>query len=493
MLTIYNSLTREDERFEPLVDGQVRMYVCGITVYDYLHVGHARMLTVFDMVYRYLCHLGYDVVFVRNITDIDDKIIKRANENGESFTALTARMIEAMHEDCDALGLVRPTHEPRATDYIDGMIAMIRQLEEKGLAYAAENGDVYYRVSAFEHYGCLSGRRPEDMRAGARVEVGEAKEDPLDFVLWKAAKPGEPSWPSPWGEGRPGWHIECSVMSTALLGNTFDIHGGGLDLKFPHHENEIAQSCGATGETFAKLWMHNGFVEVNAEKMSKSLGNFFTVREVLRSYWPDEVRWLMLASHYTSPLNYSDQELAGARASLTRLYTALRGLPVHEDTAPPAQEPFSARFHAAMEDDFNTPGAIAVLFDIAREMNRLKDAGEQTAAVAHGALLRRLAGILGLVREDAQAWLQRPTRPPAGEGAAAGDPAHGQASGGEVSAGGGGGDELTGAEIDALIAERTAARRAKDFARADAIRDELTARGVVLEDGPAGTTWRRGV
>jgi cysteinyl-tRNA synthetase len=486
MLTIHNSLTRADEAFTPLDDNRVRMYVCGITVYDYLHIGHARMLTVFDMVYRYLRHLGYDVTYVRNITDIDDKIIKRANENDEPYTALTERMIRAMHEDCDALGLERPTHEPRATDYIDGMIAMIRALEAKDLAYAPGNGDVYYRVSGFEPYGCLSGRRLEDMRAGARVEVDEAKQDPLDFVLWKAAKPGEPYWDSPWGRGRPGWHIECSVMSTALLGNTFDIHGGGLDLKFPHHENEIAQSCGATGEPFVKLWMHNGFVEVNAEKMSKSLGNFFTVRDVMQRYWPDEIRWLMIASHYRSPLNYSDQELDGARACLTRLYTALRGVAVGEDTVVPADEPYSARFHGAMRDDFNTAGAVSVLFDIAREVNRLKDGGDQAGAASHVRLLRELAGILGLVRDDADAWLKRPSRPTTGAGAgrmAAGDA--GQGASDAATSG------LDDAEIDALVAERTEARIAKNFARSDEIRDQLAAQGVVLEDGAGGTTWRR--
>ncbi len=485
MLTIYNSLTRREEPFEPLDDGRVRMYVCGITVYDYLHIGHARMLTVFDMVYRYLCHLGYEVTFVRNITDIDDKIIRRAQERGIEWTELTAQMIAAMHEDCDALGLERPTHEPRATGHIPGIIAMIRRLEENGLAYAAANGDVYYRVSAFERYGCLSGRRLEDMRAGARVEVDEAKDDPLDFVLWKAAKPGEPSWDSPWGRGRPGWHIECSVMSTALLGDTFDIHGGGLDLKFPHHENEIAQSCGATGAAFAKLWMHNGFVEVDSEKMSKSLGNFFTVREVFREYWPDEIRWLMLASHYRSPINYSPEELKGARASLTRLYTALRGLDLAAATATPSDEPFSARFHAAMQDDFNTAGALRVLFDVAREINRLKDAGDAAGAGAHGRLLRRLAGVLGLVQADADAWLKRPSRPP-GTGGAAG------AVRDDAGAVGAGAGALADAQIDALVAERAEARKARNFQRSDEIRDTLAAAGVVLEDGPGGTTWRRG-
>ncbi|MEO0422359.1 MAG: cysteine--tRNA ligase [Pseudomonadota bacterium] len=478
MLKIHNSLTRKLEPFEPMTPGKVGMYVCGITVYDYLHIGHARMLAAFDMVYRYLRHLGYEVTYVRNITDIDDKIIKRANENGEAFTDLAARMIKAMHEDCEALGLDRPVHEPRATDHIDGMIEMIQQLEAKDLAYAAPNGDVYYRVSGFADYGCLSGRKLEDMRAGARIEVDEAKDDPLDFVLWKAAKPGEPSWDSPWGAGRPGWHIECSVMSTRLLGRTFDIHGGGMDLKFPHHENEIAQSCGAHGERFVQMWMHNGFVEVNAEKMSKSLGNFFTVREVTEVYWPDEVHWLMVASHYRSPINYSDQELAGARACLTRLYTALRGLALPADEAGAesliaslGDEPYSERFHAAIQDDFNTAGAVSVLFDLAREINRLKDAGDGASALAHGALMKRLAGVLGLLRESADEWLKRPAQPVPAEAAAS---------------------ALSDAQIDALVVERTEARKAKNFARSDEIRDELAAQGIVLEDGAGATTWRRG-
>ncbi|MEO0974536.1 MAG: cysteine--tRNA ligase, partial [Pseudomonadota bacterium] len=420
MLRIHNSLSRQLEPFEPITPGRVGMYVCGITVYDYLHIGHARMLAAFDMVYRYLRHLGYEVNYVRNITDIDDKIIARAAQHGELYTDLTARMIDAMHEDCDRLGLERPVHEPRATDHIDGMIEMIQALEAKDLAYAAANGDVYYRVSGFADYGCLSGRKLDDMRAGARVEVDESKDDPLDFVLWKAAKAGEPSWESPWGAGRPGWHIECSVMSTRLLGRTFDIHGGGMDLKFPHHENEIAQSCGAHGERFVRMWMHNGFVEVNAEKMSKSLGNFFTVREVLEIYWPDELHWLMIASHYRSPINYSDQELSGARACLTRLYTALRGLnlPTTEEGIQAARaslgdETFSGRFHEAMAEDFNTAGAVAVLFELAREINRLKDEDDQERAVAHGALMKQLAGILNLLREDADSWLKRPAQPPA--------------------------------------------------------------------------------
>jgi len=461
MLQIFNSLTRSKETFTPIEPGKVRMYVCGMTVYDYCHLGHARVLVVFDIVYRYLQALGLEVTYVRNVTDIDDKIIKRANENGELIGALTGRFIEAMHEDAAALGVLPPTHEPRATDNIDAIIAMIETLIEKGYAYVAANGDVYYDVHRFEAYGRLSGKRLEDLRAGARVEVGEIKRDPLDFVLWKAAKPDEPSWPSPWGEGRPGWHIECSAMSTQLLGNHFDIHGGGQDLQFPHHENEIAQSEACTGEHFVNYWMHNGFVRINEEKMSKSLGNFFTVREILERYRPEEVRYFILTSHYRSPLNYADAQLDNARSALTRLYTALRGLPA----AAPAELPaVRERFHAAMQDDFNTPEALAVLFDLAREVNRAREAGDETAAAAVGALLRELGGLLGLLGDTPEAYLR---------GAAG-------------TAGG-----LADAEIEALIEARNAARTRRDWAEADRVRDELKAAGVVLEDGAGGTTWRR--
>ena len=461
MLQIFNSLTRSKETFTPIEPGKVRMYVCGMTVYDYCHLGHARVLVVFDIVYRYLQALGLEVTYVRNVTDIDDKIIKRANENGELIGALTGRFIEAMHEDAAALGVQPPTHEPRATDNIDAIIAMIETLIEKGYAYVAANGDVYYDVHRFEAYGRLSGKRLEDLRAGARVEVGEIKRDPLDFVLWKAAKPDEPSWPSPWGEGRPGWHIECSAMSTQLLGNHFDIHGGGQDLQFPHHENEIAQSEACTGEHFVNYWMHNGFVRINEEKMSKSLGNFFTVREILERYRPEEVRYFILTSHYRSPLNYADAQLDNARSALTRLYTALRGLPA----AAPAELPaVRERFHAAMQDDFNTPEALAVLFDLAREVNRAREAGDEAAAAAVGALLRELGGLLGLLGDTPEAYLR-----------------------GAAGAAGG----LADAEIEALIEARNAARARRDWAEADRVRDELKAAGVVLEDGPDGTTWRR--
>ncbi|WP_295883386.1 cysteine--tRNA ligase [uncultured Thiohalocapsa sp.] len=461
MLQIHNSLTRRKEPFQPLTPGRVRMYVCGMTVYDLCHLGHARVLVVFDVVYRHLKRLGYAVTYVRNITDVDDKIIRRADENGEPMSALTERFIAAMHEDADRLGVLRPDLEPRATGHMAEMQAMIQHLLDKGHAYAAANGDVYYAVSSFPGYGRLSGKDPQDLRAGARVEVGEAKRDPLDFALWKGAKPGEPAWDSPWGPGRPGWHIECSAMSTGCLGNHFDIHGGGADLMFPHHENEIAQSEGATGEPFVNVWMHNGFVRINDEKMSKSLGNFFTVREILERYQPEEVRCFILGSHYRSPLNYDDSQLDGARAALTRLYTALRGLPA--DAAAAGGADYRERFDAAMNDDFNTPEALAVLFDLAREINRVR--AEDTAAAAGlAAELRLLGEDLGLLGQDPDAYLK------AGAGA----------------------DGLSDAAIDDLIARRTAARNAKDFAEADRIRDELQAAGIVLEDGAGGTTWRRG-
>jgi cysteinyl-tRNA synthetase len=455
MLSLYNSLTRQKDVFRPLVPGEVRMYVCGMTVYDFCHVGHARVMVVFDMVTRWLRNSGMKVTYVRNITDIDDKIIKRATENGESIGELTGRFIAAMNEDADALGVIRPDHEPKATAYVAQMLDMIRTLETRGLAYAAANGDVYYRVRGFAGYGKLSGKDPDDLRAGERVQVGEAKEDPLDFVLWKAAKPGEPSWSSPWGPGRPGWHIECSAMAGSLLGRQFDIHGGGQDLQFPHHENEIAQSEGAHQCTFANYWMHNGFVRVDDEKMSKSLGNFFTVREVLAKYAPEVVRFFILRAHYRSPLNYSDAHLDDARRALDSLYITLRDVPpaaVNIDWA----ELRAARFAAAMNDDFNTPEALAVLFELSTEANRGKSA--QVSGLLHA-----LGGVLGLLQADAAAYLRGP-----------------------AAAGG-----LEDAEIDALIAERRAARAAKDFARSDAIRDQLTAAGITLEDTPQGTLWRR--
>jgi cysteinyl-tRNA synthetase len=474
MLQIYNSLTRQKEDFRPIVPGKVRMYVCGMTVYDYCHLGHARVMVVFDTVYRYLRERGYEVTYVRNITDIDDKIINRANERGEPFNALTERFIAAMHEDAEALAILPPSEEPRATGHIDEILAMIQALLERGYAYVADNGDVYYSVAKFEGYGKLSGKDPEDLRAGARVEVGEAKRDPLDFALWKAAKPGEPAWDSPWGRGRPGWHIECSAMSTSCLGNHFDIHGGGADLQFPHHENEIAQSEGATGEPFVNLWMHNGFVRVNEEKMSKSLGNFFTVREILVRYRPEEVRYFILTSQYRSPLNYDDEHLQNARGALTRFYTALRGLPAAGSAG---GEAFRERFHAAMDDDFNTPEALAVLFDLAREINRLRS-DDESGAAALGAELRCLGGVLGILQEDPDDYLQEKVT----DKVTFSDEATAQ-----VLIGG----RYTEEQLQELIRKRNQARQGKNWAEADRIRDELQAAGILLEDGAAGTTWRR--
>ncbi|HRD67533.1 MAG TPA: cysteine--tRNA ligase [Candidatus Competibacter sp.] len=474
MLQIYNSLTRRKEVFQPIEPGKVRMYVCGMTVYDYCHVGHARVMVVFDVVLRWLRAKGYDVTYVRNITDIDDKIIRRAQENREDFNELTARFIQAMQQDLDALGILPPTHEPRATGAMVDMIAMIQTLIDKGFAYVGASGDVYYDVSRFERYGQLANKKLEDLRAGARVEVEEAKDDPLDFVLWKTAKPGEPGWSSPWGMGRPGWHIECSAMSTRCLGEHFDIHGGGMDLKFPHHENEIAQSEAASGHRYVNFWMHNGFVQVNEEKMSKSLGNFFTVREVLQRYRPEVVRFFILSSHYRGPLNYADENLDHAKASLIRLYTALRGLPVVEE---PIEANWFDRFEQAMDDDFNTPESLAVLFELAREINRLRDEDESRAARL-GASLRRLGESLGLLQSDPERFLQgSPTslESPSAQGIA------GALSG-----------PLDEAAIKMLIAERATARKAKNWAEADRIRVLLQDAGIVLEDTTKGTIWRRG-
>jgi cysteinyl-tRNA synthetase len=461
-IKIYNSLIGDKETFVPLEEGKVRMYVCGMTVYDYCHLGHARVMVVFDVVARYLRHVGYEVTYVRNITDIDDKIIRRASENGESIEELTARFIAIMHEDAAALGVLAPDLEPRATSSMNDILAMIRILVDKGYAYIGDNGDVYYDVSRFGSYGRLSGKKLEDLRAGERVAVSEAKRDPLDFVLWKAAKPGEPSWSSPWGEGRPGWHIECSAMSTRCLGAHFDIHGGGMDLKFPHHENEIAQSEAASGEQFVNYWMHNGFVKVDEEKMSKSLGNFFTVREILQRYRAEEVRYFILASHYRSPLNYSQENLDNARAALTRLYTTLRGLT--PGAATPCRQDSVDDFYRAMDDDFNTPEALAALFEIAKEINRSREA-DPTRAAALAGCLRELGGILGLLQNDPETFLM------------AADP--GNAAG------------LSEAQIEALIADRVRAREARNWAEADRIRDALDAHGIVLEDGVSGPRWRR--
>jgi cysteinyl-tRNA synthetase len=465
MLRIHNNLSKKLEEFSPIDPNNVRMYVCGMTVYDLCHVGHARALVTFDVVYRYLMRLyGKEHVhYVRNITDIDDKIINRANENSEAVAALTERFIHEMNQDADALGVLHPNEEPRATRHMEEIIAMIQQLIDKGYAYLAINKDVYFEVGRFQDYGRLSGKNIDDLRAGERVEITEAKRDPLDFVLWKAAKPNEPSWDSPWGPGRPGWHIECSAMSTNCLGNHFDIHGGGLDLQFPHHENEIAQSEASTGEKFVNVWMHNGHVRVDNEKMSKSLGNFFTIREVLKQYHPEVLRFFILSSHYRSPLNYSDQHLENAKASLTTLYTALRGLQLQN--VPLQASPFTQRFATAMDDDFNTPKAIAVLFEMASEINKDRtQASERALAVAKE--MQDLAGVLGLLQLDADEFLQ-------GGGAQ-------QTRGG-----------LDNEAIVELINKRTEARKNKDFAESDRIRDELAAQGIVLEDGPDGTTWRR--
>jgi len=484
MIRIHNSLTGEKQELQPIEPGALRMYVCGLTVYDYVHIGHARMLLVFDMVSRYLRHRGYRLTYVRNITDIDDKIIRRAAENGEPVEALTQRFIDAMNEDSERLGLVRPDHEPRATHYLPQIIAMIEQLLAQDYAYPATNGDVMYAVARFADYGRLSGKILTDLRAGARVEVDEAKRDPLDFVLWKHAKTGEPSWPSPWGPGRPGWHIECSAMSTALLGTHFDLHGGGLDLKFPHHENEIAQSRAANGDRFVNVWMHNGFVNVDEEKMSKSLGNFFTLREVLpRLRHAEVLRYFVLASHYRGPINYALEQLEQADAALGRLYTALRELPV----VAPATNEYNERFLAAMDDDFNTPEALAVLQTLAREVNSAKATGAHQRAAALGAELQALGAVLGLFAIPAAQWfrLAKPGAAAAGEAASTG-------TGGPGGVGSGTPHWIDDAQVEARIAARAAARRAKNWAESDRIRDELAAGGVVLEDKPGGkTTWRR--
>jgi cysteinyl-tRNA synthetase len=453
-LRIYNTLSRELEEFSPLRPGQVRMYVCGMTVYDFCHLGHARSMIAFDVVQRWLKTSGFAVTYVRNITDIDDKIIRRAVENGESIRSLTDRMIDALHEDADALGIERPTHEPRATEFIPQMLSMIGTLEQKGLAYRAPNGDVNYAVRKFPGYGKLSGKSLDELHAGERVAVLDGKDDPLDPVLWKSAKPSEPDevkWASEFGPGRPGWHIECSAMACDLLGERFDIHGGGADLQFPHHENEIAQSEGATGQApFARTWMHNGFINVDDEKMSKSLGNFFLIRDVLKKYDAETIRFFVARTHYRSPLNYSNVHLDDARNSLKRLYTAL-------DAVAPASvaidwtQPHAARFKAAMDEDFGTPEAIAVLFELAGEVNR-------TRSAESAGLLKALGGVLGLLQDSPQAFLQA-------------------------------GSALDDAAIQVLITQRADAKAAKNFAEADRIRKELLDQGIVLKDSPTGTTW----
>jgi len=460
MLQIYNTLTKSKQPFTPINPGQIRMYVCGITVYDFCHIGHARVMVCFDLITRYLRARGWEVDYVRNITDVDDKILRRAAENGESVEALTDRMIAAMHEDETALSVLRPDQEPRATRHIDEIISMVQTLIDKGYAYAATNGDVYYRVEKFASYGKLTNKVVDELRAGARVEVETAKESPLDFVLWKAAKAGELSWESPWGAGRPGWHIECSAMSKCCLGDTFDIHGGGPDLPFPHHENEIAQSEAANGRTYVNYWMHAGPVRVNAEKMSKSLGNFFTIRDVLKEHNAEVIRYFLASVHYRSHIDYSVDSLREAKSALDRFYQALEGTLVTDATLD-EQSDYATRFFEAMDDDFNTPRALAVLFDLVGELNRAKADGSDKAGY-YAAQLRALAGLLGLLQQSPESYLQH-------------------ASDGEISA----------EAIEALIAERREARLAKDFARSDEIRDQLATQGVVLKDGPQGTQWYR--
>jgi len=476
MLLIHNSYSGKKTEFRPQRPPRVGLYVCGVTVYDYCHVGHARCYVVFDVVRRWLRYRGYKVTYVRNITDIDDKIIRRAADNGESVAALTARFTRAMHEDFATLGIEAPDFEPRATAHIPGIIVMISDLIERGYAYVGTNGDVFYAVANFPDYGRLSGKRLGDLRAGARIETDEAKRDPLDFVLWKRAKPQEPAWESPWGSGRPGWHIECSAMSTALLGTHFDIHGGGMDLKFPHHENEIAQSCGASGEAFVNVWMHNGFVNIDNEKMSKSLGNFFSLREVLPHLrHPEVLRAFLLASHYRGPISYSQTHLEQADAGLCRLYTALRGIAPAPQFTPSAH---SERFGAALDDDFNTAEAFAVLQGLARELNVARAQQRTADAAALAAELRALAQLLGVLTEDPERWFKL--------SADIKDNTDGCSATQAVPL-------LDEQRIEALIAARLAARKARDFTVADRIRDELATAGVLLEDQPAGVTiWRRG-
>ena len=464
MLYIYNSLTNCKEAFRPIEPGRVRMYVCGMTVYDYCHLGHARAMVVFDTVVRYLRSAGFRVDYVRNITDVDDKIIRRAAELNEPVGALTERFIAAMHVDMQALGCLLPDAEPRATAYMDAIITLIQQLLDRGYAYQVDEGSIYYAVERFEDYGKLSGERSEELRLGARVEPETGKRDAADFVLWKAAKPGEPRWPAPWGEGRPGWHIECSAMAGACLGRHFDIHGGGLDLKFPHHENEIAQSEAAWGGRYVNYWMHNGHIRVDDEKMSKSLGNFFTVREVMQAYRAEEIRYFLLSSHYRSPLNYSASDLDNAGAAVERFYLALRDLPPAE-ASPALAEPYRKAFRKAMDDDFNTPLALSVLFDLAREINRRRESAEAEAA-ALAATLRELGAPLGLAQTEPNVFFKGGDRAQAAAGIAS-------------------------ERVEALLAERALARKNRDFAMADRIRDELQGEGIALEDTPQGTVWRR--
>jgi len=463
-LSIYNTLSGEKEEFTPIEENKVKMYVCGMTVYDYCHIGHARVLVGFDVITSYLRHLNYEVTYIRNITDVDDKIFARAAENGESYQDLTQRFIDAMHEDEAALLVDSPDEEPRATAHMDQIIEMIQVLIDKGYAYAAGNGDVYYSIAAFDGYGKLSNKKVEDLIAGAsdRVAVNDVKKDPTDFTLWKAAKEGEAHWVSPWGNGRPGWHIECSAMSTCCLGNTFDIHGGGPDLKFPHHENEIAQSEGATGQKYVNYWMHAGAVRVNKEKMSKSLGNFFTIREVLEKYPAEVVRYFLVSSHYRSQVDYSEDSLLEAQASLDRFYQSLRGLDLSYEGAADLEQSYVDRFHKAMDDDFNTPEALAVMFDLVKELNVCKkESNEQVRKLA--ITLSTLGDVLGLLQADPEQYFKQGVQ----------------------------NDGFSENDIEALIIARKDAREAKNWAESDRIRDELLEQGITLDDGREGTTWRR--
>ena len=461
MLKIYNTLTSQKEVFKPINASSVGIYVCGMTVYDFCHMGHARVLVIFDLMTRHMRRTFPEVKYVRNITDIDDKIINRAIENQEDIYSLTNRFIEAMHEDEMALNILKPDVEPRATDSIEQMYSMIGSLIEKGFAYQGENGDVYYSVRNFKNYGKLSGKNLDDLEAGARVDIESDKRDPLDFVLWKMAKPNEPKWPSPWGDGRPGWHIECSAMSTHHLGNHFDIHGGGMDLTFPHHENEIAQSEGANNCSFVNTWMHVGFVNINDEKMSKSLNNFFTIRDVLEKYDGETLRYFLISSHYRSPLNFSDENLTSAESALTRLYTAIRGLSASTKAMNQVSMHFDyeKRFNEALDDDFNTPIALSILFEIAKHANTERK-NDKNQAGALSELLKKLGNHIGIMQHDADDYLKR-------------------------------GIELSDAKIDEKIRQRESARASKDFEMSDQIRDELLALGIILEDSINGTTWRR--
>jgi len=463
MLQIYNNLTRSKEIFEPLQSGKIRMYVCGVTVYDYCHIGHARTFINFDIITRYFRHAGYELTYIRNITDIDDKIIQRASQSNQPFEQLTQTFIAAMNEDFLALGIALPDKEPRATDHIAEIIQMILQLIERGYAYVGDNGDVYYDVSQFPDYGKLSGQNVEQLRAGARIDISEQKQDSVDFALWKAAKPGEPKWPSPWGDGRPGWHIECSAMSTCCLGNNFDIHGGGSDLKFPHHENEIAQAEGATGKPYANTWIHTGMLQIDKEKMSKSLNNFFTIRDVLKEFDGESIRFFMANAHYRSPLNYSLENLQNAHSALSRMYTCLRGLDLSKQTHEKIDSDlYVNRFMKAMDDDFNTPEAIAVLFDLVRETNRYRNENINLA-IEYGKELKKLAAVLGFLDNNPDTFLQ-------------GDDRHQQ----------GDSDEIT-----SLIKAREDARKNKNWQESDRIRDVLLDRGIILEDSAEGTIWRK--